>query len=259
MAFPGSTDTTNWGVQGPTAEQMQMQLELEKQKQAAEAQRVATLAAQGMNADGSPIRKAFDSITDSAGNLNKNYQMDLKGLDPTQWEGYSKQKQEALRIGPSTWASLAGKQQDLTTLGNKEAAARQAQSGMNQGLSSLAMRGGLSSGARGLAARQSSRDMLNSRQQAARAGDTAKLGIATTDEQNRIGQLAGLSNSEQQIGQYNNTLAGKQQEFNIQNMIGQQQEKRAYDTNTYNEQMKKWSADKQAQATAASGGGGGKK
>lgn len=236
------------------------QQNLKKQQEAAEAKRVADLKAQGLNPDGSPIRQAWDSLIDeSTGKLKAGYTMDISGLDPSKWEGYQKYKSEALRTGPSAWAKLQQQQNAAATLANKEAAARQALSGMNQGLSNLAMRGGMSAGARGLASRAAGRDLLMARQQAARAGDTANLQTMTTDEANRINQLASLSSSEQNIGQFNKTLEGKQAEFNIGNLLKENEGKRAYNDMTYQEQMKKWAADKQAQATAASGGGGGKK
>lgn len=228
-----------------------------KQQAEAEAKRVADLKAQGLNPDGSPIRQAWESLVDPAtGKMKAEYQMNISGLDPSQWEGYQKYKGEALRTGPSQWAKLQQQQNAAAAMANKEAAARQAQSGMNQGLSALAMRGGMSQGARGIAARSSGRDLLMARQQAARAGDTANLQTGTTDEANRINQLAALSTSEQNIGQYNKTLEGKQAEFNIGNLLQENQGKRAHADMTYQEQMKKWAADKQAQATASSGGGG---
>lgn len=224
---------------------------------ALEKERVAQMNAQGLNADGSPIRKNFDTIANPDGTLKDAYVMNISGLDPSTWAGYSKYQQEALRSGPSAWATLQNQQQDLTTLGNKESAARQAQSGMNAGISNLASRGGVSNSARGLATRNASRDMLMARQQAARAGDVNKLNIATTDEGNRVGQLANLTNMENTIGQFNTTLQGKQKEYNINNMLRENEGKRAYNDLTYTEQMKKWSAAKQADATANSGGGGG--
>lgn len=217
------------------------------------------LARQGLNPDGSPIRKDWQSLLDpKTGKLKDGYTMNISGLDPTQWEGYSKYKQEALRSGPSAWATLQNQSQGVQEMAQKEQAARQSLSGMNQANSGLAMRGGLSAGARGLAARAGQRDLLNSRQNVARQGIINRLGISTTDETNRIGQLANLSSSEQSLGQYNKTLEGKQSEFNINNLIQEQQGKRGYDDMTYQEQMKKWAAGRQADATARSGGGGGK-
>lgn len=255
------TNTQNGMRMDPTQYNVYIQQQNAKiQQEEAEKKRVADLAAQGLNPDGSPIRQAWDSLVDEAtGKLKKGYTMEISGLDPTQWEGYQKYKQEALRTGPSQWAKLQQQQNAAATLQNKEAAARQALSGMNQGLSNLAMRGGMSAGARGLASRSAGRDLLMARQQAARAGDTANIQTMTTDEANRMNQLAALSTSEQNIGQYNKTLEGKQAEFNIGNLLNENQGKRAYNDMTYQEQMKKWAADKQAQATAASGGGGGGK
>jgi hypothetical protein len=231
---------------------------MQDQNQAAlEKQKTEEMAKQGLNADGSPIRKAFDTIANPDGTLGDKYTMNISGLDPSKWAGYSKYQNEALRTGPSAWALLQNQTQDLNTMNNKEAAARQAQSGMNAGISNLASHGGVSNSARGLAARNSTRDMLMARQNAARSGDTNKLNIATTDEGNRVGQLANLTNMENQIGQFNTTLAGKQQEYNINNMLQEQQGKRAYNDMTYTEQMKKWASDRQAQATERSSGGGG--
>lgn len=235
----------------------QQQKQQAAQEAAAAAAHHQQMAAQNMNDDGSPIRQAFDSLVDpSTGKLKDGYTMNISGLDPSQWQGYSKYKNEALRTGPSQWANLQTQQNNAAALANKESAARQADSGMNMGLSSLAMRGGLSDGARDLAARSSGRDLLMARQQAARAGDTANMQTSTTDEGNRVQQLGALASSEQNIGQYNKTLEGKQQEFNIQNLLQEQQGKRAYNDTTYSEQMKKWAAGKTADATAASGHGG---
>lgn len=231
-------------------------LQKQQYEDAKAAQQAADMKARGLNPDGSPIRAAFDTIANEDGTLKQNYQMNLSGLDPSQWEGYQQYKQEALRKGPSAWAQIQSQQADATAMANKEAAARQAQSGMNAGIQNLATHGGVSSGARGLAARSSSRDLLMARQNAARAGDTAKLNIASTDEGNRVGQLGQLATTEQNLGQYNKTLEGKQQEFNIQNMLNEQSQKRAYNDNTYNQQMSTWAANKQAEATARSGGGG---
>lgn len=216
------------------------------------------MAAQGLNADGSPIRQAFDSLVDPVtGKLKNNYNMNIQSLDPSQWGGYQQYKTEAMRTGPSAWANLQQQAVQNQTLANKESAARQAMSGMNQGLAGLAMRGGMSAGARGLAARSAGRDLLSARQSASRAGDVNSLGVSTTDEGNRIAQLANLAASESDIGKYNKTLEGKQQEYNINNLMHEQDSKRSYNDMTYQEQMKKWAAAKQADATAKSGGGGG--
>lgn len=229
--------------------------------QADEAKKNAdAMAKQGLAPDGSPIRKAWDSLVDPAtGKMGANYTMNVGDLDPSQWQGYQQYKQEAMRTGPSAWAQMQGQQQDLASQQQKNSAATQAMSGMNQANSNLAAHGGLSAGARALAARGSARDLLNARQGVGLANQTNKLGIATADEGNRIGQLANLAGTEQQIGQYNKTAQGQQQQFNIGNMLQEKQGQRAYNDLTYTEQMKKWAAGKTADATARSGGGGGKK
>jgi hypothetical protein len=238
---------------------LQLQLQQQQAQAAATAKAAADMAAQGKNPDGSPIRQAFDTIANPNGTLQQPYTMSLNGLDPSQWQGYQQYKTEALRTGPSAWATLQNQNQDLQSLQQKQAAAQQAQSSMNQGNQNLASHGGLSQGAAALAARSSARDMLAARQNVGLANQQNKLGIATTDEGNRVAQLGNLANTEQQIGTYNNTLQDKQAEFNINNMLAEQQGKRAYNDNTYNQQMQAWAAAKTADATAKAGGGGGGK
>lgn len=214
------------------------------------------MSAQGLNDDGSPIRQAYDSLVDPAtGKLKSGYELQTNALDPSKWDGYSKYKQEALRSGPSAWAQLQTQTNNAAAMNNKESAARQAASGMTMGNSAMAMKGGLSQGSRALAARGSARDLMMSRQQASRAGDTANMQTATTDEGNRINQLAALSTSEQNIGQFNTTLDAKTKEYNIGNMVNDHTGKNAYADMTYQEQMKKWAANRQADATQNSGGG----
>jgi len=234
-------------------------LELETQQKEYEFQqkKAADMRAQGLNPDGSPIRPEWQSLLDSSGNLQDKYKLDIKALDPTTWEGYQQFKKEAMRTGPSAWANLMEQQQRMNEEDQRMSATRQGQSAMNTGLSNLARYGGQSAGARLSMARSGARDILAANQNAMRAGAGARLGIQTTDEQNRIKQLADLSNSEADIGKFNKTLEGKQAELNLNNLLRENEGKRSFDMGTYQEQMKKWAAEKQAEATRNSGGGGG--
>lgn len=238
----------------------QQQLRLQQDRQAYELQkkRDEDLRTQGLNPDGSPIATSWNPLTDSTGQLQDLYRLNIKGLDPTQMEGYSKYKQEALRTGPSAWANMQTQQQNNQAQIDKASAAQQAMSGNSQAMSGLAMRGGLSGGARTSLARSSQRDLLGARQKIAQQQGINRLALQSTDEQNRIQQLGQLAGTEQQMGQYNKTLEATQADKNIQNLLGEVQGKRAFEQNKYNEQMRAWAANKQADATAHSGGGGGK-
>jgi hypothetical protein len=212
---------------------------------------------QGLNLDGSPIRPDWQSLIDPAtGQLQSRYVLNVDKYDPMSSLGYKKFQQEALRTGPSEWANLMLQKQQLEEQNLRSQAARQSQAAMNQGFGQLAMRGGLSTGSRNRLAASGMRDLLAARQQATRQGLDQRLGIGTTDEEKRQQQLLQLTNADVDIGKYNTTLGAKQSEFNLQNLLKEEEGKRSFTMGTYQEQMKKWAADKQAQATANSGGGG---
>lgn len=223
-----------------------------------EQQRAKAMLAQGLNPDGSPIRPEYQSLLDPKTGLMKDpYQLKTEQLDPTKWEGYQKYKKDALTDGPSTWAQLMLQKQGLEESQAKQSAATQAMAGMAQARGALGMRGGLSSGARERIALQGQRNLLQGRQQVGMQGSVNRLGIGVQDQTNRTNMLGNVMTSEVDLGKYNNTLANKSQEFNLMRAL---EEKRAGDSQTmevYNEQMKKWAAERQAQATEKSGGGGG--
>lgn len=215
------------------------------------------MAAQGLNPDGSPMAPEWESLIDpSTGKLRKEFQAELAGLDPTTWEGYSKFKGEALREGPSVWANLQMQKQAAEELAQKEAAAKQGMAALSQGLGQLSMRGGLSGASRGRLAQQGMRDILAQKQQTGRQAMLNRLGISTTDEERRQQQLGQLMASEQDLGKFNKQLEGQVMQFNLNNLLRDIEGQRAHEMGTYQEQQKKWAAERQAQATERSGGGG---
>lgn len=230
----------------------------ELNKRQAERARVKELRAQGLNPDGSPIRPEYQTLLDPAtGMLKEQYLLNLSGIDPTQLEGYSKYKQEALRTGPSSWLNLALQKQQAEEAAQRGAAARQSLSSAAMARSQLAMRGGLGVGSRERIARGSGLDLMRARQNVLQQGGINRLGLQTEDERNRIAQLQNLMGSEVDLGKFNKTLEGKQKEFNIMKALEEKRAKDVQDLSVYQEQMKKWAAERQAQATERSGGGGG--
>lgn len=220
------------------------------------------MASKGLNPDGSPKAPDWHSLIDpTTGQLQSQYQMNLQGLDPTQWQGYQQLKQESLRAPgqQSQWAQLQGQKQTMEEQQARDAAAKQALTANAQAGAGLAMRGGYGSGARSLLALNSQRDLLNAGQNVGAQGAQARLGIASTDEQNRLAGLQNLAASEADIGKYNKTFQGQQSQFNLNNLLNDIQGRRMQEMGQYSEQMKKWAAGKQADATMASSGGGGGK
>lgn len=230
--------------------------EYESRKQQMEMQRIAEMKKQGLNPDGSPVRPEWQTNLDPDGNIKYQYKMDVAALDPTQMEGFSKYKSEAMRSGPSAWANMQLQQQQQEAQNQKSQAAVQAMTGNSQAQSQLAMRGGLGGGARTSLARSSQRDLLNARQGVGRQASINRLSTLAGDEQNRIQQLGNLASAETDLGKYNKTFEAQQRKQNIENALRETEGKRAADANVYKEQMAKWAADKQADATASSGGGG---
>lgn len=211
----------------------------------------------GFNADGSPIRPEYSSLLDpKTGLMQTQYQMSTGELDPTKMEGYQAYKNNALRKGPSDWAKLMLQQQEQRRVGGMEKAAAQASSSGANARASLSMRGGMSSGARERIAKSGARDLLAARQGVGRDTNIANIGIQTQDEQDRQGFLKGLPGMEADIEKFNIGNRNKTNEFNIMRALEEKRAKDAQDLTVYQEQLKKWGAERQAQATESSGGGG---
>jgi hypothetical protein len=219
------------------------------------------MKAKGLNPDGSPIKPEWESLVDPVtGKLKTEYQLSVSGIDPTQLAGYSQLKLEALRdpSQQSAWARIQTEAQGAQELAARDAATRQALTGQSQALSQLAMRGGYGSGARTRLAGMLGREQLMQGQNVRREGILNRLNISSQDEQNRLRGLEAFQGAEMDMSKYNNMLAAKTAEYNLSNLLREQEGKRAYGLDTYSEQMKKWAAERQAQATENSGGGGGK-
>lgn len=174
-------------------------------------------------------------------------------------QGYDAFRAMALRNGPSNWANLASTQQDMQGLDQKNKAVQVNNAATAGAQDQLAMRGGLTSGARERTVEAGANNLTGSEQGIERQTGLNKLQIGMNDEQNRmseLGQLPGMESS--RAGQWEGVRS-----TDNQNMMTENQAKNAYDQNNYNQQMTAWAAGQQASATANSGsgkggGGGGK-
>lgn len=219
-----------------------------------------SMAAQGLNPDGSPIRPEFYSLLDpETGRLLQEYVLENGQIDPEKLADYQAFRKEATRTGPSEWAKLMQAQQAIAKDSAMDEAARQAGSSQALAQSQLAMRGGLSSGARERVARDAANNLLGKRQEIGRGMNASNLQMLTEDEKNRMGLFERLPGMEVGIQEFNIGQKSKQDQYNISNAL---EEKRARDTQdlaVYQEQLKKYGADRQAAATAQSNSGGGGK
>lgn len=237
---------------------------------------------------------AFQGLTGPDGKLLPQYQLNAKGdigynsnLDAlnAKLNGINLNRQPldqleqyASSTGNSPWADLQlqqealqrGQQMDSTAAGNN--------SGIAKAYSGLATRGGVSAGARERIATQGAKDLMTSRQGVNQAGDTARLGIMSTDAAQKLAtmqQLPGmeinalqpelqktsawtdLANSENQqktaLAENNRQYATGVDQANIASQTANTTNLNAYNMAKYQEQMKAWGADRTATATEKSG------
>lgn len=227
-------------------------------KTQAEQQRVAGLAAQGLNPDGSPMKPAYNSQLNADGTMKDVYTYKPATLDASTLDSYKQFKDQATATGLSPWATMQKQLLDKQTQDQKQTAGAQSMQAGAQARSGLAMRGGLSDATRERLATSGQRDLMSTNQNINRTSSTNLLNLGAQDAQMKQQMLGTLLNTDVGIDEYNigNTNTGSQ--YNIKNELQQQDAANSWNMDTYKEQMDKWAANKQADATAASGGGGGK-
>lgn len=254
-----------------------------------ERSRIAWNASRGLDSSGAPIRPEFQSLIDpNTGQLSNQYQVSVGNLgttnlspeliDPSKLEGYQSFRKEALRTGPSQYAQLQEKRLEQERLDELGRAARQSSSGIASARSGLAMRGGLSSGSRERLASQGLRDLINARQNIGKQSGINRLQLLSDDERNRLSLLSQIPGMETDlekfnvgqktsanqfnIGQkssadrFNIEAQARAKEFNVLKALEENAAKRGSEMSLYQEQLKKFGNERQAQATERSGGGG---
>lgn len=184
------------------------------------------------DAKGKPIAPAFSSVLGRDGLLREPYQLGDGGYDPRAMDAL---RTEAFRQGPSTWRTL---QQGLQT----DALAKNQAGQFNQGVTRMASTGGISTGAR-------ERMMQKSLEQGLTGRQNINSSLALADEENRQKTLQALPGQELQLAGFKQGT----QQYNIDKALGDIFQKRAFDANAYNEQMRAWAAKETAKATPSSG------
>lgn len=251
----GYTTQVVW-VNSDTGERMadkDYQNYIRSQRQAEE------MRARGLNPDGSPLRPEWNSLLNADGTLKDQYQLQTEAdvtYDPS---GYNEVKNLALRTGPSAWAQLQLDQQKAQQAAQVDQAAKQSAGAQSNMFAQMAMRGGLGGGARNRMASQALRNQLMSQQDIARQGNLNRLNIGSQDETNRLNMLNNLTNLDVKKGELdvtNRAYRTNVAQTNLQNSLKEVDARRAYDQNMYQELMKKWAAEKDAEAQRNSGGGG---
>lgn len=174
--------------------------------------------------------------------------MDMRGLE--------KYRQEALRSGPSQYALLQNKMQGVLAKNARDTAAKESAAQTAGAENAMAMRGGITSGARERIQKAGGENLMNMNQNIANQDTQNRLQIASNDEQNRITQLGALPGMEVQSmepGLKKAQLEIGAKGTDIANQIGEKQAKNLFDMTAYQEGMKAWAAARQANATENSG------
>ncbi len=174
--------------------------------------------------------------------------LDTSGLDAF--------RKEALRRGPSTWANLQNQKQFAEEGNARDQATSQGRSARAGAESDLAMRGGLSSGARERIARKGASDVLAMGQDVSRQGNLNRMQIGIQDQTNKIGELSQLPGMENQAFQpllQKESMWDTAKQSDMARQLAENNQRNQYNQNVYQQQMSAWAADRQAYATENAG------
>lgn len=163
---------------------------------------------------------------------------------------------QAMRSGPSAWAGLQRGRIGLEAAGAKDRGLRESGARAADASSRLAMRGGVTSGARERIAKQGLRDALDMSRSIEHDKGVNLLQTDINDEQNRIQQLGMLGSVQNQYLQpqfEKAKLTGQAHQFDIGQTVGEGQRANDFAMDKYKTSMGAWAANKQAKATEESG------
>lgn len=203
----------------------------------------------GLEQAGQPDKPNFNPISDENGNIIKSgYKLDPLNINTSALDAI---RSQALGTGPSPWLSLQLQKQEADQNTAQGQAGAQNNANAATARSSLAMKGGLSSGAAERLAKTQMSGGNAAYQNVANTGNQNRLNLQIQDQTNRQQLLSQLPQTELQYAQANQDT----NKFNVQNSLNDLLANRANDVNFYNQGMKAWAAGKTADAQ----GGGGKK
>lgn len=236
----------------------------------------------------------YQALTDKDGNLLDRFKLKgeadvnvgsnlndliarLNGINLNK-DGLEAIRKRALSPGQSQWADLMMQKQGIEEGAAMDAASRSGTAATNKAFSDLAVRGGLSKGARERIATKGNNALAMAKADARRQGMLDRFGIGTTDEAQKLDLLKGLPGMEVQALQpemnktsmwadladsetnrkMNLDLSNRNyrtdiNKNNLDSLIKDVGGRNTYEQGKYAERMKAWAANKQAQATAAAG------
>lgn len=202
-----------------------------------------------------PGMPGFQNIWDESQSLYPFMEQQTSGINLNR-DGLNKLRSEALRTGPSQWANLREQSQRLDQKNAMEGMKQDTASELATQRAQLAMRGGLSGGARERLAQSAIPASIQMQQGQRQQGQMARLGIGIQDEQNRMNQLQslpGLELSALQPDLEKAKLLTGAKEFDTQARAKNTTARNQYEMDKYNQQMQAWASNRTAQATENSG------
>lgn len=204
------------------------------------------------DADGKPIRPRFDSLIDAnTGLLQSPYQIDAGQDIVANKDAINKLRGIATQDRPSAWANAQNSKIDNAysqQVDQLRAQTNASRAGANR---NLAMRGGLSSGARERIASNTALAEMKGTQDLAAKRDSSKLDIAGQDYQNQVSLLSkmpALENQALSTDIQNRQANNQANQFNIQAALEEKNRKNQAEMNAYTEQIKAWAAIEEAKA-----------
>lgn len=209
-------------------------------------------------------RPDYGTVRGADGQLQDQYKLKA-GADVTANQGaVDAIRAKGMQQGPSAWAQMAGQQNDQSMMNQLNANSQSAATSAAQGMNSLAMRGGATSGSRERLLQSGANASMMANQQARNDANMGQYKIGMQDEQNKntaLGQAAGYDFQNAGLGMQNRDYQTGIQQKNIATGLEDQQGLNNYNMDTYKTRMAALGAERTAngQAQAARAGGGGKK
>lgn len=216
------------------------------------------------DAEGRPIRNAYNSILNSDGSINNAFSLSRQ-IGPNinlNTQGADEIRKRAFEQGPSTWARLAEEKQQAEQMNQLQNAQKTSAQGMNAGYNQLRSRGGLSAGQRERLATQGARGLANQSQGILNQGAQARMGINLQDQQMKdqfLGQVPGLDLQNANFQQSQRAYGDAAKQFDLGNSLRDVGGLNAYNADAYGKAMQEWAAGKSADAQVRASNSGGKK
>lgn len=200
----------------------------------------------------------WQTITNAKGEIDPKFLLQKEAPIEMDQRAGSAIRDRALASGDSPWASMQIQQNEQVANTNRENLAQQSATQRAQATNNLAMRGGVSGGARERIAREASKNQMMGNQTLGRDLSNQNLQTRIADDQAKMNAL----NSTVGFDKDNANLAGVNRDYstginqkNLSSLLTEVDSKRAFDMGLYKERMALLGAERTANAQAGASKG----